>query len=74
MTKKPDQIIVNWIADVCSAAFCLEESGVSVNNKDIILVLTVGLPPLYLLFIVLLNAATANTSLTLLHVVKGKKC
>jgi hypothetical protein len=69
MTKKPDQIIANWITNICSATFCLKESGVSVDDEDIILVLTMGFSPSYSLFIVSLNAAAANTLLMLLHII-----
>ncbi|EIN06865.1 hypothetical protein PUNSTDRAFT_31133, partial [Punctularia strigosozonata HHB-11173 SS5] len=68
MTKKPDQIIANWIADVRSIAFRLEEARANVDDEDIILVLTMGLPASYQSFICSLDATDAS-HLTLSYVI-----
>ncbi|EIN04754.1 hypothetical protein PUNSTDRAFT_32781, partial [Punctularia strigosozonata HHB-11173 SS5] len=68
MTKKPNQIIANWIADVRSIAFRLEEAAVNVDDEDIILVLTMGLPASDQSFICSLDATDAS-HLTLSYVI-----
>ena len=63
MTKRADQSMSSWIADVQQAAFCLKEVRYTATDEDKILVLTQGLPPLYDPFIISLDAAiAANTS------------
>ena len=63
MTKRADQSMSSWIADVQQAAFRLKEVGYTTTDKDKILVLTQGLPPSYDPFIISLDAAiAANTS------------
>ncbi|EPS96576.1 hypothetical protein FOMPIDRAFT_1094319, partial [Fomitopsis schrenkii] len=57
-----------WISEVASAAFRLEAAGVSVTDKDQILVLMNGLPPSYDSFAVSLDV-TSPSELTLNHTV-----
>ena len=40
MRKRGDQPMANWIAEVCGTAFQLREIGVTVDDEDLILVLT----------------------------------
>ncbi|KDQ53807.1 hypothetical protein JAAARDRAFT_102437, partial [Jaapia argillacea MUCL 33604] len=54
--KKDSQSMVSWIADVRRNAFKLEDIGVKVEDEDLILVLTVGLPPAYKTFVVSLDS------------------
>ncbi|KDQ55340.1 hypothetical protein JAAARDRAFT_110450, partial [Jaapia argillacea MUCL 33604] len=54
--KKDSQSMVSWIADVRRNAFKLEDIGVKVEDKDLILVLTMGLPPAYETFVVSLDS------------------
>ncbi|TBU43784.1 hypothetical protein BD309DRAFT_980449 [Dichomitus squalens] len=44
LSKRPDQTMTSWIADVRRAAFRLEEIDASISDEDRILVLTNGLP------------------------------
>ncbi len=44
MRKSDDQRMSSWIGDVRSVVFRLKQAGISVNDEDIILVLTMGLP------------------------------
>ena len=59
MTKRTDQLMSNWIADVQQAAFRLNKVGYTATDEDKILVLTQGLPLSYDPFIISLNAAIA---------------
>jgi len=60
MTKRADQSMGSWIADVQQATFRLKEVGYIATDEDKILVLTQGLPPSYDPFIISLDAAIAN--------------
>ena len=63
MTKRADQSMSSWIADVQQATFHLKEVGYTATDEDKILVLTQGLPLSYDPFIISLDAAIAtNTS------------
>ena len=67
--KKTDDISMQaWIATVRHTTFKLKEVDVDVSDEDLILVLTVGLPPSYENFIVSLDA-TPSDELTLEHVI-----
>ncbi|KAF9230969.1 hypothetical protein BU15DRAFT_82972 [Melanogaster broomeanus] len=63
MTKRADQSMSSWIADVQQAAFCLREVGYIATEEDKVLVLTQGLPPSYDSFIISLDAAIAATTI-----------
>lgn len=52
--------MLTWIANVCTMAFQLHAIGVTVDDKDLILVLTTGLPRTYRTFVVSLNSTPAN--------------
>ncbi|KAI6004608.1 hypothetical protein EDD15DRAFT_2120765, partial [Pisolithus albus] len=62
MTKRADQSMSSWIADVQQATFCLQEVGYDATDEDKILVLTQGLPPSYDPLIISLDAAIAANS------------
>jgi hypothetical protein len=70
MLKKTDDMTMQaWIAHVRRVAFQLQEMiDVSVSDEDIILVLTIGLPPSYNNFIVTLDS-TPYDDLTLDYVI-----
>ena len=59
MTKRDDQSISSWVADVrhAYAATCLRDVGVAVSNEDVMLVLTNGLPSSYDQVVINLNSA-----------------
>ena len=59
MTKRTDQLMSSWIADVQQAAFRLNKVGYTATDEDKILVLTQGLPPSYNPLIISLDAAIA---------------
>ena len=59
MTKRADQSMSSWIADVQQAAFHLNEVRYTATDEDKILVLTQGLPPSYDPLIISLDAAIA---------------
>ena len=59
MTKRADQSMSSWIADVQQAAFCLNKVRYTAMDEDKVLVLTQGLPPSYDPFIISLDAAIA---------------
>jgi hypothetical protein len=67
MRKKSDQPMANWIAEVRGVAFHLEQIGVTVDDEDLILVLTMGLPKSFDTFVISLD--TDTTPLTLNHIV-----
>lgn len=68
MHKHNDQRMASWIGDVCSVAFRLQRAGVSTDDEDIILVLTMGLPSSFDVFVVALDA-TNRAKLTLNDVI-----
>ncbi|OJT09341.1 hypothetical protein TRAPUB_14204 [Trametes pubescens] len=68
MRKHDDQPMSVWIANIRRAAFQLEEIGADLDDEDIILVLTSGLPPSLENFVIMLNA-TPTEALTLDYVV-----
>ncbi|KAG5338061.1 hypothetical protein J132_08839 [Termitomyces sp. J132] len=53
---KEGQTMEAWIGEVCSLANCLTAINISTSDKDIIVVLTAGLPPSYEIVIIPLNA------------------
>ena len=59
MTKRADQSMSSWIADVQQAAFRQNEVGYTATDEDKILVLTQGLPLSYNPLIISLDAAIA---------------
>jgi hypothetical protein len=59
MTKRADQSMSSWIANVQQAAFRLKEVGYIATDEDKILVLTQGLPRSYDSFIISLDASIA---------------
>nr|VWO94189.1 Uncharacterized protein [Ganoderma boninense] len=62
--KKKDQMVQVWIGQILSMAFCMEETGLTVSDQDIILALTLGLPPSFNQVIVALNSTpTENLKL-----------
>ncbi|KAJ7320914.1 hypothetical protein DFH08DRAFT_926623 [Mycena albidolilacea] len=68
MRKPDDQKMSAWIGDVRSVAFRLSQVGVTVNDEDIILVLTMGLPASFDTFVVALDSTDA-AALTLDYVI-----
>ena len=46
MTKREDQTMTSWIADVRQVAFQLGDIGATVTDEDVIIVVTKGLSPL----------------------------
>lgn len=67
--KKNDLPMARWIADVRGLAFRLTNGGVTVDDEDIILVLTMGLPQSYDTLVVALDS-TPSTQLTLEYVIQ----
>jgi len=59
MKKKKGQLMSQWIANVQNAAFCLCAIEVQIDNEDLILILTIGLPLAYKTFVVALDATPA---------------
>ena len=57
MTKRDDQSISSWVADVrhVYTATCLCDVGVAVSDEDVMLVLTNGLPSSYNQVVINLN-------------------
>jgi hypothetical protein len=47
LRKRENQTMANWISTVRSLGFALEEIDVNVDDEDLILVLTMGLPSTY---------------------------
>ena len=68
MKKEKGQPMSQWIADVWLAAFHLWAIGVQIDDEDLILILTMGLPPFYKTFVVALDATPAH-DLTLDNVI-----
>ena len=62
----------NFIAEVLCLALQLQAIGITVNNEDIILVLTGGLPSSYDNFFITLDS-TSPADLTLDYVITGCK-
>lgn len=60
MKKKADQSMSAWVAEVRTLAQRLRGLGVSVDDEDIILALTMGLPRTYDMFVVTLDATAAD--------------
>ncbi len=60
MKMKPDQPMSQWIADVRSLSFRLRAIGVTVEEEDMILVMTMGLPRTYDTFTVALDSTPAD--------------
>ena len=60
MQKRDDQKMSSWIGDVRNVAFRLQKAGVSTDDEDIILVLTMGLPSTFDAFVVALDATDSN--------------
>jgi len=60
MKKKKGQPMSQWIADVRNAAFHLCAIEVQIDDEDLILILTMGLPPAYKTFVVALDATPAH--------------
>lgn len=60
MTKRDDQPMSAWVADVRRAAFRLRDINAHVTDDDIIIALTNGLPPSYTQLIVTLDSAPAS--------------
>ncbi|GJF00313.1 hypothetical protein PsYK624_165980 [Phanerochaete sordida] len=65
---KPDQSMASYIAEVRTLAQRLRALGVTVNDEDIILALTMGLPRAYDMFVVTLDAMPTD-ELTLPNVI-----
>ena len=60
--------MANWIAEVHGITFQLGEIGVTIDNEDLILVLTMGLPKSYDTFVISLDT-TDPAALTLNFVI-----
>ena len=68
LKKRSDQPMSQWISEVRSLAFRLRGIGVSVEDEDVILVLTMGLPVSFDHFVIALDA-TDPSMLTLEDVI-----
>jgi hypothetical protein len=68
MRKPDDQKMSTWIGDVRSLVFRLSQVGVTVNDENVILVLTMGLPASFDTFVVALDSTDA-AALTLDYVI-----
>ncbi len=68
MHKSNNQRMSSWIGDVRSVVFRLKQAGISVDNEDIILVLTMGLPLSFDTLVVALDSTNAS-ALTLDYVI-----
>jgi len=68
MKKKKGQLMSQWIANVQNAAFCLCAIEVQIDNEDLILILTIGLPLAYKTFVVALDTTPAH-NLTLDNII-----
>jgi hypothetical protein len=68
MRMQAGQRMASWIGDVRNAAFLLSRTHVAVDDEDIILVLTMGLPAVYNPFVIALDATDA-AALTLDYVI-----
>jgi hypothetical protein len=68
LSKRTEQLIPAWIAEVRSAAFRLEEIEAEVSDEDMIMVLTRGLPDEYETFVVTLDS-TPPSDFTLEYVI-----
>lgn len=66
--KKPSQSMQDWITTISEIRWELEESGVTINDKDVILALTMGLGFNYEAFVVSLDATPAD-QLTMEYVI-----
>ncbi|RDX39378.1 hypothetical protein OH76DRAFT_1394630, partial [Lentinus brumalis] len=69
MSKRDDQTMTSWIADVRRLAFKLKDIGATVTDEDMIIVLTKGLPASYEQLVVTLDA-TPSDELTVDNVVR----
>jgi len=68
MRMDANQKMASWIGDVRNVAFRLKKARIAVDDEDIILVLTMGLPDTYETFTVALDS-TAPSDLTLDYVI-----
>jgi hypothetical protein len=66
--QKPDGPMQNFIAEARRLALQLQEIGVTVDDEDIILVLTGGLPPIFDSFVITLDSLSPD-NLTLNNVI-----
>ena len=69
--QKPEGPMQNFIAQACCLTHELTEIGININDEDIILVLTGGLPCSYDHFVITLNSTHAS-ELTLNYVIRWK--
>lgn len=58
--KKPHQSMQKWIGTISGIQWELEEIGVAIDDKDVILALTMGLGPAYESFVVSLDSTPAD--------------
>jgi len=68
LRKSDEMSIQAWVAKVCCITFQLQEVGVDVSDKDVILALTLGLPLSYESFIISLDT-TPPDQFTLNYVI-----
>jgi hypothetical protein len=68
MQMDNNQNMASWIGEVRGVAFRLKQAGITVDDEDIILVLTMGLPDSYDTFVVALDS-TDSSALTLDYVI-----
>jgi hypothetical protein len=67
--KREDESMQSWIGSICQQAFILmQEAGVATTSQDMILVVTMGLPPTYDTIIINFNS-TSPDQLTFENVV-----
>lgn len=71
MRKKSYQPMYQWIANVRGITFRLRSIGVTIDDEDLILVITMGLPPAYTTFVVALDSTPSN-QLTIFRVFSMK--
>jgi hypothetical protein len=60
MKMETQQKMASWIGDVHNIVFRLGKAGITVDNEDIILVLTMGLPDTYDTLVVSLDSTEPN--------------
>ena len=75
MRMKHDDWMSSWIVEVCRISFQLMQMGVSVNDEEIILVLTMGLPPSYQTFVgTLENVNNLTLDYIINHLLNEESC
>jgi gag-polypeptide of LTR copia-type/Zinc knuckle len=77
MVKKENQSMQAWIASICHAAFELEAADFQIQDIDLIIALTQGLPESYSSLIVLLDGTPPdqlNIDTLIVHLLNEEAC